>query len=148
MSTPQPSIPIANWDTIPIGAKATHSKTITETDITLFTAISGDFNPIHVNDSYAKTTVYGRRIAHGIISVSLIAGLLGMKLPGAGTVHVSQNVDFKKPVFIGDTLTARGEVVEKFKKRDGTLKFIRIKTQVFNQENILVTDGEALVLVP
>ncbi len=148
MSTALPSIPIANWDTIPVGATAFHTKTITETDITLFTAISGDFNPIHVDETYAQTTPYGRRIAHGIISVSLIAGLLGMKLPGAGTVHVSQSVDFKKPVFIGDTLTARGEVMEKYKKREGTLKFIRIKTQVLNQENILVTDGEALVLVP
>jgi 3-hydroxybutyryl-CoA dehydratase len=148
MATIPPSIPLANWDTIPVGATASHSKTITETDIALFAAISGDFNPMHVNETYAKTTPYGRRIAHGIISVSLIAGLLGMKLPGAGTVHVSQSVDFKKPVFIGDTLTARGEVVEKFKKREGTLKFIRMKTQVFNQDNVLVTDGEALVLVP
>jgi 3-hydroxybutyryl-CoA dehydratase len=145
MSSP---IKLAKYEDIKIGDKATHGKTITETDITLFTAISGDFNPMHVDAEYAKTTPYKKRIAHGIISVSLIAGVLGMKLPGPGTVHVSQKVDFKKPVFIGDTITAMAEVIEKFTKKEGTLKFIKLKTNVINQDGTIVTEGEALVIVP
>jgi len=140
-------VKLADWDNIQIGDKGYHGKTITETDLVLFAGISGDFNPMHVNKEYAKTTPYGKRIVHGIISVSLIAGVLGMKLPGAGTVHVSQKVDFKKPVFIGDTLTAVAEILEKFTKKEGKLRFLRIKTDVYNQNNEIVTDGEALVII-
>ncbi|HME53753.1 MAG TPA: MaoC family dehydratase [Candidatus Lokiarchaeia archaeon] len=140
-------IKFANWDEINVGDKASHSKTITETDITLFAGISGDFNPLHVNDAYAQTTQFGRRVAHGGLSFSIISGLLGMKLPGPGTMHVSQKLDFRKPVFASDTLTARAEVIEKFTKKEGTLKFLRIKTDVYNQDDILVTEGEALVII-
>lgn len=140
-------VKLADWDNIQIGDKGFHGKTITETDLVLFAGISGDFNPMHVNKEYAKNTPYGKRIVHGIVSVSLIAGVLGMKLPGAGTVHVSQKVDFKKPVFIGDTLTAVAEILEKFTKKDGKLRFLRIKTDVYNQNNEIVTDGEALVII-
>jgi len=140
-------VKLADWDKIQVGDKGFHGKTITETDLVLFAGISGDFNPMHVNKEYAKTTPYGKRIVHGIISVSLIAGVLGMKLPGAGTVHVSQKVDFKKPVFIGDTLTAVAEILEKFTKKEGKLRFLRIKTDVYNQNNEIVTDGEALVII-
>jgi 3-hydroxybutyryl-CoA dehydratase len=140
-------VKLADWDKIQVGDKGYHGKTITETDLVLFAGISGDFNPMHVNKEYAKTTPYGKRIVHGIISVSLIAGVLGMKLPGAGTVHVSQKVDFKKPVFIGDTLTAVAEILEKFTKKEGKLRFLRIKTDVYNQNNEIVTNGEALVII-
>ncbi|MHA1610987.1 MAG: MaoC family dehydratase, partial [Promethearchaeota archaeon] len=109
--------------------------------------ISGDFNPMHMNIEYAKTTPFKKRIVHGVVSVSLIAGVLGMKLPGPGTVHVSQKADFKKPVFINDTLTVEAEVLEKFTKKEGKLRFIRIQTNVFNQQHELVTEGEALVIV-
>ncbi len=140
-------VKLADWDKIQVGDKEFHGKTITETDLVLFAGISGDFNPMHVNAEYAKTTPYGKRIVHGIVSVSLIAGVLGMKLPGAGTVHVSQKVDFKKPVFIGDTLTAVAEILEKFTKKEGKLKFLRIKTDVYNQNKEIVTEGEALVII-
>ena len=140
-------IKFANWDEINIGDTASHSKTITETDINLFAGISGDFNPLHVNDAYAQTTQFGKRVAHGGLSFSMISGLLGMKLPGPGTLHVSQKLDFRKPVFAGDTLTARADVIEKFTKKEGTLKFLRIKTDVYNQDDVLVTEGEALVIV-
>jgi len=102
---------------------------------------------MHVNKEYAENTPYGKRIVFGIVNVSLIAGVLGMKHPGAGTVHVSQKVDFKKPVFIGDTLTAVAEILEKFTKKEGKLKFLRIKTDVYNQNKEIVTDGEALVII-
>ena len=140
-------VKLADWDKIQVGDKGFHGKTITETDLVLFAGISGDFNPMHVNAEYAKSTPYGKRIVHGIVSVSLIAGVLGMKLPGAGTVHVSQKVDFKKPVFIGDTLTAVAEILEKFTKKDGKLRFLRIKTDVYNQNKEIVTEGEALVII-
>ena len=140
-------VKLADWDKIQVGDKGFHGKTITETDLVLFAGISGDFNPMHVNKEYAKSTPYGKRIVHGIVSVSLIAGVLGMKLPGAGTVHVSQKVDFKKPVFIGDTLTAVAEILEKFTKKEGKLRFLRIKTDVYNQNKEIVTDGEALVII-
>ena len=140
-------VKLADWDKIQVGDKGFHGKTITETDLVLFAGISGDFNPMHVNAEYAKSTPYGKRIVHGIVSVSLIAGVLGMKLPGPGTIHGSQMVDFKKPVFIGDTLTAVAEILEKFTKKDGKLRFLRIKTDVYNQNKEIVTDGEALVII-
>jgi 3-hydroxybutyryl-CoA dehydratase len=140
-------IKLANWDDFKIGDKAFHSKTITETDIVLFAGISGDFNPLHVNDEYAKTTQFGKRVAHGGLAFSMISGLLGMKLPGPGTMHVSQKLDFRKPVFAGDTLTAEAEVIEKFTKKEGKLKFLRIKTNVYNQDNVAVIEGEALVIL-
>ena len=141
------TIKLANWDDFEVGDKAYHSKTITETDITLFAGISGDFNPLHVNDAYAATTQFGRRVAHGGLSFSMISGLLGMKLPGPGTLHVSQKLDFRKPVFAGDTLTAEAEVIEKFTKKEGKLKFLRIRTDVHNQDDVVVTEGEALVII-
>ena len=140
-------VKLADWDKIQVGDKGFHGKTITETDLVLFAGISGDFNPMHVNAEYAKNTPYGKRIVHGIVSVSLIAGVLGMKLPGPGTIHVSQKVDFKKPVFIGDTLTAVAEILEKFTKKEGKLRFLRIKTDVYNQKKEIVTNGEALVII-
>lgn len=140
-------VKLADWDKIQVGDKGFHGKTITETDLVLFAGISGDFNPMHVNAEYAKNTPYGKRIVHGIVSVSLIAGVLGMKLPGPGTIHVSQKVDFKKPVFIGDTLTAVAEILEKFTKKEGKLRFLRIKTDVYNQNKEIVTDGEAIVII-
>ncbi|HMF33408.1 MAG TPA: MaoC family dehydratase [Candidatus Lokiarchaeia archaeon] len=140
-------IKIANYDEIQVGDKAEHSKTITETDVVLFAGLSGDFNPLHVNEEYAKSTQFGRRVAHGSLSFSLITCILGTILPGPGTLHVSQKLDFRKPVFIGDTLTATAEVVEKFTKKDGELKFLRIKADVQNQDGVVVTEGESLVIV-
>ncbi len=141
------NIKLANWEEFKVGDKATISKTVTEADVILFAGISQDFNPLHVNEAYAKTTQFGRRVAHGSLSFSMISGLLGTKLPGPGTMHVSQKLDFRKPVFIGDTLTAEAEVVEKFTKKEGKLKFLRIKTNVSNQEEVVVTEGEALVII-
>ena len=140
-------IKIAKWDDFNIGDKAEHTKTITDEDIQAFAKMSGDYNPIHVNDEYAKSTRFGQRIAHGMISASLISAVLGMHLPGTGTIYASQEVKFLKPVFPGDTLTAKGEVVDKFTKKDGKLKFLKIQTNVYKQEEILVTEGFALVIL-
>jgi 3-hydroxybutyryl-CoA dehydratase len=143
----QTKIEPVKWEDYKEGDFATHTKTITETDVVLFAGISGDFNPIHINAEYAKTTQFGKRVVHGIISVSLISACLGAKLFGPGVLYVSQKVDFKKPVFIGDTLTAVCTVSEKFTKKEGTLKFIKVDTKVYNQNQDVVTDGEGLILI-
>jgi 3-hydroxybutyryl-CoA dehydratase len=141
-------IKVANWDDFNVGDKAqTKPKIIQNDDIQAFAKLSGDYNPIHVNEEYAKTTMFGQRIAHGMISASLISAVLGMHLPGPGAVYMSQEVKFRKPVFIGDTLTAKGEVVEKFTKKDGKLKFLKIQTNVYKQGDELVTEGFALVII-
>ena len=140
-------IKVANWDDFNVGDTAVHTKTILDEDIKAFAKLSGDYNPIHVNDEYAKSTMFKQRIAHGMISASLISAVLGMHLPGPGAVYMSQEVKFRKPVFIGDTLTAKGEVVEKFTKKDGKLKFLKIQTNVYKQGDELVTEGFALVII-
>ena len=140
-------IKVANWDDFNVGDKAEHTKIIQDEDIQTFAKLSGDYNPMHVNEEYAKTSMFGKRIAHGMISASLISAVLGMHFPGPGAVYMSQEVKFRKPVFIGDTLTAKGEVVEKFTKKDGKLKFLKIQTNVYKQGDELVTEGYALVII-
>ena len=126
-----------------VGQSASFSKTITEADIVLFSGVSGDFNPIHVNEEYAKTTMFKARIAHGMISGAFISSVLGMKLPGPGCIYVSQSMKFKAPVFIGDTVKALVEVVGLVPER----KFVNFKTTCWVHSK-LVVDGEATLMVP
>ena len=135
------------WENYNVGDSASHSKTVTETDVVLFAGISGDFNPIHINEEFAKTQMFGKRVVHGAFSSALISAVLGTKLFGPGILYGSQTVTFKKPVFIGDTLTAVAIVKEKYTKKEGTLKFIKVDTKVYNQNDEVVTDGEAVVLI-
>lgn len=130
-----------------IGDSAFHAKTVTEADVIIFAGISGDFNPLHVNDEFAKTQQFGKRVVHGCFSSALISAALGVKLFGPGALYISQKVDFRKPVYIGDTLTAVATVKEKFTKKEGKLKFLKVETNVYNQDDALVTEGEALILV-
>ncbi|MBD3188710.1 enoyl-CoA hydratase [Candidatus Bathyarchaeota archaeon] len=140
-------IKIAKYEDINVGDAASLSKTITQADVTLFAGITGDFNPLHVNEEYAKKTQFGRRLVHGAFSSGLISAVLGMKLPGPGALYASQSCKFVKPVFIGDTITAKAVVKEKFTKKDGKLKFLKIETNCYNQDGALVTEGEALIIV-
>ena len=126
-----------------IGDHAKIAKTITETDVYSFAGICGDFNPLHVNEIEAKNTIFGKRIAHGILGVSLISTVLGMYLPGPGTIYASQNIQFTKPIYFGDTITADVEIVELL--QNGRC---RLKTQVINQDNEVVITGEAIVILP
>jgi len=135
------------WDDYNVGDSAFHAKTVTEADVILFAGISGDYNPLHVNEEFAKTQQFGKRVVHGCFSSSLISAALGVKLFGPGALYISQKVTFKKPVYIGDTLTAVATVKEKFTKSEGKLKFITVETNVYNQDDVLVTEGEALVLL-
>jgi 3-hydroxybutyryl-CoA dehydratase len=103
------SLPI---DRLSVGDAAESRKTISESDVYLFAGISGDFNPLHVDAEYAKTTPFGARVAHGPLTFSLCAGLLGTELPGVGTIAVSNQVTYEAPVYIGDTVAVRIEVAE------------------------------------
>jgi len=120
---------------------------VTEADVILFAGISGDFNPLHVDEEFAKDTLFGRRLVHGCFSNALISAVLGTKLPGSGALYASQKTRYVKPVFIGDTLTAVAEVLEKFTKKNGELRFVRLRTDVLNQDDETVTEGEALLII-
>jgi 3-hydroxybutyryl-CoA dehydratase len=126
-----------------IGEQATFSKTLSETDIYSFAGITGDLNPVHVNEEYAKTTKFGKRIAHGLLSASLICMPLGMYLPGPGTIQISQYLEFLKPVYINDTITVLLEVIEILEKGR-----VKIRTLLTNQHHDIVIDGYAIVLPP
>ena len=126
------------------GDQASFSKTISEYDVYQFAGITGDFNSVHINDSYAKTTMFNGRIAHGMLVSSFISTVLGMKLPGEGTIYMEQNSKFLAPVQIGDTITAVVTVMEYINKEKGIVKLL---TQVFNQDDKLVVDGYSIVKV-
>lgn len=131
-------------DELQLGEKASFSKTITETDIYNYAGIAGDFNPMHVNEEYAKTTRFKRRVAHGGVITCLIGPVLGTMLPGLGTVALEQTLRFKAPVFIGDTITAIAEVIDRnVEKNIAVLKLIWQ-----NQRGEIVVEGEAKVMPP
>ncbi len=129
---------------IEIGESGSFSKTVTETDITLFAAITGDFNPMHMNEELAKNTMFKTRIAHGGIAASLIAPVLGTILPGLGTVALSQSTRFKAPVFPGDTVTATATVTEK----DIEKNKVEMECVWTNQDGTVVAKGESSVMPP
>ncbi len=137
----------AKYEDFKIGDKAEYTRTVTEADVAKFAEVSGDFNPLYVNDEFARATRFGKTVVHGCFSSALFSTVVGMKLPGPGALYVSQTSNFRKPVFPGDTLTATAEVVEKFAKKEGSLKFLKLRTIATNQEGAVVTDGEALVIV-
>jgi 3-hydroxybutyryl-CoA dehydratase len=130
-------------DEMVVGASAEHTKTITEADIILFAGITGDFNPLHVDAEAAARTRFGGRIAHGMLSASLISTVIGMKLPGTGALYMSQSLRFTKPVRIGETITARAEVAEVIRAKNR----VRLQTTCRNQAGETVIEGEALVMV-
>jgi 3-hydroxybutyryl-CoA dehydratase len=132
-----------SFDHLTIGQTASFSKTITETDVGLFAGITGDFNPLHVSQPAAEASRFGGRIAHGMLSASLICTVLGMQLPGPGTIHLGQTLRFVRPVRLGDTVTASAEIIELI----GDKRRVRLKTMCTNQNGDVVVEGEALVMV-
>ncbi len=127
-----------------IGDTASMAKTVTEYDIYQFAGITGDFNPIHINEEYAAGTFFKGRIAHGMLSAGFISAVIGTKLPGTGCIYISQTLNFKAPVRIGDTITTTAEVVELLVEKNR----VRLKATCTNQDGTLVTDGEAVMLAP
>lgn len=128
-----------------IGESQEVSKTISETDVYLFAGISGDFNPVHMNKVEAGRSLFGKQIAHGILVGGLLSNVIGMKLPGPGTIYMEQDMKFLKPVYIGDTVSARVVIVEVLNREKNIL---RLSTQIKNQNGDIVIDGFAIVKAP
>jgi len=126
-----------------IGQHASFSKTVTESDLTLFAGLTGDFNPVHIDAEYARKSRFGQRVAHGMFTAGLISAVLGNKLPGPGCIYLGQQLDFLAPVFIGDTITAVVKVTEwRADKR-----IITLKTDCYNQDQEEVLTGKAVLMV-
>jgi 3-hydroxybutyryl-CoA dehydratase len=126
-----------------VGDAAEVSKTIADEDVRVFAELTGDRNPVHLDEAYAATTRFGRRIAHGMLGASLISAVLANELPGRGTVYLSQTLRFTAPVFLGDTVTAR--VTVKSVREDKPV--VTLETVCTNERGERVVEGEAVVLV-
>ncbi len=127
-----------------VGQSASITKTVSETDVYLFAGITGDLNPAHTDEEYAKGTRFKTRIAHGMLSGGLISAVLGMKLPGPGTIYTGQTLKFLAPVRIGDTITATAQI----KELDPVKHRAVLTTTCVNQDGVTVTAGEATALLP
>ncbi|HEX7334400.1 MAG TPA: MaoC family dehydratase [Pyrinomonadaceae bacterium] len=125
-----------------IGDSAEITKTIEQADVDAFAGVTGDHNPVHVDEEFAKTTRFGRRIAHGMLTASLISSVLANKLPGEGSIYLGQTLQFVAPVFPGDEITARVTVKE---IREGK-PILKLETICINQREEIVIRGEATVL--
>ena len=135
------SVPLSE---LSIGDAAESRKTISESDVYLFAGVSGDFNPLHVDAEYAKTTPFGARVAHGPLTFSLCAGLLGTELPGLGTVAVSNQITYEAPVFIGDTIAVRVKVAALDAARNRATMAVTWR----NQDGTQVASGSMVVKPP
>ena len=132
-----------NINDITLNSVESFTKTISETDVYLFAGITGDFNPLHINELYANKTKFKKRIVHGMLTSSFISTILGNKLPGIGTILLEQNCSFVKPVYIGDTITAYIEVKNIIEVK----RIVQFHTLCKNQNNEIVLHGEAKVLI-
>lgn len=131
-------------DQLEVGQKASFTKTVTEADVYNFAGVTGDFNPAHMNEEYAKNTAFKTRIAHGMLSAGFISAVLGTKLPGPGTIYLNQDLRFTKPVQFGDTVTATITVDELIKEKNRAI----LKTVCTNQDGDVVVEGVAKVMPP
>ena len=131
------------YDTLEVGQRSSTQKTVTEQDLLLFAAASGDRNPVHLDAQFAAASVFKERIAHGMLSGAFISAALALELPGPGSIYLSQELKFTRPVKIGDRISVELEVLEKLPKGR-----VRIATNVLNQAGKAVVQGEALVLAP
>lgn len=132
------------FEELNIGDSACFEKTITDNDLLLFAMCSGDFNPVHFDDEFAKSTQFGERIAHGMLLGSLFSALIANQLPGPGSVYVSQTLNFKRPVKLGDTLAVYVEIAEKKEKGNRVI----LKCSIKNQAGKECVDGQAEVIAP
>jgi 3-hydroxybutyryl-CoA dehydratase len=127
-----------------IGDKASFQKTITETDVYLYAGITGDLNPAHINQVEAETTMFQGRIAHGMLTAGLVSAVLGMQLPGPGSIYLGQELKFLAPVRMGDTIKAEVEVIEKIEEKNR----IKLNTICTNQNGVEVLKGIATIMPP
>jgi 3-hydroxybutyryl-CoA dehydratase len=129
-------------DDLYLGMKKSVTKTISENDVYTFAGIIGDFNPVHVNEEYAKSTRFGSRIVHGMLTASFVSTVFGMLLPGADAIYLGQTLKFLKPVRFGDTITATAEVTKIVAEK----KLFYAKTTITNQKGELVVEGEGTLM--
>ncbi|HCT64978.1 MAG TPA: enoyl-CoA hydratase [Lachnospiraceae bacterium] len=129
-------------DEIYVGMSKSLSKTISESDVYTFAGLTGDINPVHLNSEYAKTTRFGERIAHGMLTASFFSTIVGMLIPGVDAIYLGQTCKFLLPVKFGDTITAKGEVTKVVPEK----RIAYMRTTVVNQRGELVIDGEATVM--
>jgi len=133
----------SNIDKLEVGMAEMYEQTITDADVKAFAGLSGDNNPVHMSEEYAEQSRFKKRIAHGLLSASFFSALFGTKLPGYGCVYVSQSLNFRRPVYLGDTVTASVEIL----KIDKDKSRVFFKT-VCKVKNKIVIDGEAELFVP
>lgn len=133
------------FEDLKVGQEASRTYTVSEKDINAFAEVSGDRNPVHLDAAYAAGTMFKERIAHGMLSAGYISAVFGMDLPGPGAIYVSQTLNFKAPVKIGDKVTARAKIIELSPgKRGGRAKF----ETVCLVDDKPVLEGEAVLMVP
>ena len=132
------------YDELDIGKTATFSKSLTEDDLVLFATTSGDINPVHLDETFARDTMFKGRIAHGMWSAGLISAALATVMPGPGSIYLNQSLNFRRPVRLGDTLTVTLTVSGKQDEK----KKVFIDCEVVNQDGKVVVDGEATVIAP
>lgn len=128
---------------IQIGDSASLSKTFTEKDVLAFAEISGDQNPVHLDADFAASTPFKKQLVHGMLTAGLISAVLGMKLPGPGSIYLKQELNFKAPVFFGDTITATVTVTKAREDKP----IVTLKTVCTNQDEVVVIEGEAVLLI-
>ncbi|MCB0288042.1 MAG: MaoC family dehydratase [Calditrichaeota bacterium] len=126
-----------------VGDTANVTKTFTREDVLRFAEISGDTNPIHVDENYAKNHMFGKCVVHGMLVASLFSGLLGQQLPGEGSVYLGQSLSFRAPVFIGDAVTASVEII----RIRADKPIVTLKTICKNQDGVTVIEGEAVIKI-
>ncbi|PID42166.1 MAG: 3-hydroxybutyryl-CoA dehydratase [Proteobacteria bacterium] len=131
------------YDELVVGDSATYVRTLTEDELILFAAVSGDVNPVHLDSEYARKTMFKERIAHGMWSGALISATLATVIPGPGTIYLEQQMNFKRPVKLEDTLTVKLTVAEKKPKNK-----VIMACEITNQHGELVVDGAATVMAP
>ncbi|MGA2393808.1 MAG: MaoC family dehydratase [Candidatus Lustribacter sp.] len=130
-----------DFSSFTVGDTVTFSKTIGEADVVLFAGVSGDQYPLHVDAEYAKRSRFGQRVAHGMLSASLLSTVAGLMLGTPGGIYVEQTLRFRRPVFLGDTLTARSELVE----IDQAKRRLHCATTIVNQHGETVIEGAAIL---
>ena len=127
-----------------VGESASLTKTFNENDVFTFAKISGDQNPIHIDPKFAAASHFERQIVHGMLTAGLISAILGMQLPGPGCIYLKQELNFRAPVFFGDSITATVKVTKLREDKP----IITLATSCTNQDGILVLDGEAILMLP
>ena len=139
-----PQLANITYEEITVGQTASYSRLVEERDIALFAAVSGDVNPVHLDADFAAGTVFGERIAHGMLTGAFISAALAMELPGPGTIYLGQSLRFRLPVKIGDTVTVTLEVTDKQDRRN----IVTLDCRAHNQAGKLVATGTAEVMAP